>query len=119
MNIRKSYFFKSLIRYSPFLLFVVQLFQCFFTCRNVLFILISFCLSLQGTQFFESLLLKLQDKYSFRLDDYLSGAETSAKMTAYTAVAILVAQKIYLFLGDLARYREQANETSSYGKARQ
>ncbi|KAE8742757.1 hypothetical protein FOCC_FOCC011684 [Frankliniella occidentalis] len=72
-----------------------------------------------GTQFFESLLVKLQDKYGFRLDDFLSGADNTSKLTTVMAVAILVAQKIYLFLGDLARYREQANETSNYGKARQ
>ncbi|XP_070165701.1 telomerase-binding protein EST1A isoform X4 [Polyergus mexicanus] len=34
-------------------------------------------------------------------------------------LALVSAQKIFLFLGDLARYKEQANETSNYGKSRQ
>lgn len=91
----------------------------FHEVKNCLpFIHVTLILS-QGTQFLESLLVKLQDKYAFRLDNFLSGSENPGKLTASTGVAILVAQKLYLFLGDLARYREQANETSNYGKARQ
>jgi hypothetical protein len=34
-------------------------------------------------------------------------------------LALISAQKIFLFLGDLARYKEQVNETSNFGKSRQ
>ena len=34
-------------------------------------------------------------------------------------MALVAAQKILLYLGDLARYKEQVNSTTNYGRARQ
>lgn len=41
------------------------------------------------------------------------------KGLGFVGLALISAQKIFLFLGDLARYKEQANETTNYGKSRQ
>jgi protein SMG6 len=37
----------------------------------------------------------------------------------YIGLALVSAQKLFLFLGDLARYSEQINETQNYTKAKQ
>lgn len=77
-----------------------------------------------GTNFFEELLQSLEVTYKFSVDDFVGeNASTSIgsaiKRTKYTQLALVSAQKILLFLGDLARYKEQINETNSYGKVKQ
>ncbi|XP_076674563.1 uncharacterized protein LOC143372339 isoform X2 [Andrena cerasifolii] len=72
----------------------------------------------EGTIYLESLLTILETKYEFKLDTFLSSS-TLPKGLGILGLALVSAQKIYLFLGDLARYREQANETNNYGKSRQ
>lgn len=73
-----------------------------------------------GTKYFEGLLSRLEQTYKFKLSDYL-GQNTSVPQRGlgYTGMALVSAQKIFLFLGDLGRYREQVNETTNYGKCRQ
>ncbi|XP_043787695.1 telomerase-binding protein EST1A-like isoform X2 [Apis laboriosa] len=71
-----------------------------------------------GTVYLESLLTVLETKYEFKLDTFLASS-TLPKGLGILGLALVSAQKIYLFLGDLARYREQANETNNYGKSRQ
>lgn len=71
-----------------------------------------------GTVYLEGLLTVLETKYEFKLDTFLA-SPTLPKGLGILGLALVSAQKIYLFLGDLARYREQANETSNYGKSRQ
>lgn len=72
-----------------------------------------------GTKYFEGLLDKLEQTYKFKLSSFLGNAPTPQKNLGYVKLALISAQKIFLFLGDLGRYREQVNETSNYGKCRQ
>lgn len=72
----------------------------------------------EGTGYFENLLVVLENKYKFKLDDFLVSALLPNGL-GLVGLALVSAQKIFLFLGDLARYKEQANETTNYGKSRQ
>jgi len=72
----------------------------------------------EGTIYFESLLETLQTSYHFNLDDYLEAQPYPLSGLGFVGLAIVSCQKILIFLGDLARYREIASETSNYGKAR-
>ncbi|XP_005096140.1 telomerase-binding protein EST1A [Aplysia californica] len=73
----------------------------------------------EGTRFFENLLKKLQSTYEFDLDQYTEShgpvPETSSR---YVKLALLSSQRVMMFLGDIARYREQLADTTNYGKAR-
>ncbi|KAK0174419.1 hypothetical protein PV327_010188 [Microctonus hyperodae] len=71
-----------------------------------------------GTLYFENLLATLESAYKFKLDVFLS-LSVPPKGLGFVGLALISAQKIFLFLGDLARYKEQANETTNYGKSRQ
>ncbi|XP_076755865.1 telomerase-binding protein EST1A isoform X2 [Xylocopa sonorina] len=71
-----------------------------------------------GTVYLESLLTVLETKYEFKLSTFLASS-TLPKGLGILGLALVSAQKIYLFLGDLARYREQATESNNYGKSRQ
>jgi protein SMG6 len=74
----------------------------------------------EGTGYFESLLDLLEDTYKFKLNNYLGNNNLAhSKGLGYIGLALISAQKLLLFLGDLGRYREQVNETSNYGKCRQ
>ncbi|KAJ8915058.1 hypothetical protein NQ315_014313 [Exocentrus adspersus] len=74
----------------------------------------------EGTKYFEGLLVLLEETYDFKLCDYLGpNSMLSHKGLGLVGMALVSAQKIFLFLGDLGRYREQVNETSNYGKCRQ
>ncbi|KAL6441260.1 hypothetical protein ACFW04_003491 [Cataglyphis niger] len=72
----------------------------------------------EGTIYLESLLTALETTYEFKLDTFLASSSLP-KGLGVLGLALVSAQKIFLFLGDLARYKEQANETSNYGKSRQ
>lgn len=81
-----------------------------------------FILSLieEGTKYFERLLEVLEDTYKFKLENYLGlNNIPPTKKQGFVGLALVSAQKIFLFLGDLARYKEQVNETSGYAKCRQ
>ncbi|KAK7088741.1 hypothetical protein V1264_022624 [Littorina saxatilis] len=74
----------------------------------------------EGTLFYENLLTKLETTYSFSLD--LLAEEGSSRMEGVgrgVRLAVLSAQRTMMFLGDIARYREQAMQSTNYGKARQ
>ncbi|GFN92827.1 telomerase-binding protein est1a [Plakobranchus ocellatus] len=74
----------------------------------------------EGTHFFESLLKKLQDTYEFDLEQILDGSSLVPESgSRLTKLALLCVQKVMMFLGDIARYREQSSESTNYGKARQ
>lgn len=74
----------------------------------------------EGTTFFESLLEALEESYKFKVNTYLgNNNQHSNKGLGYVGLALNSVQKLFLFLGDLGRYREQVNETSNYGKCRQ
>ncbi|XP_015592692.1 telomerase-binding protein EST1A isoform X2 [Cephus cinctus] len=72
----------------------------------------------EGTAYLESLLIVLENTYKIKLDTYL-GSSAPTKGLGIRGLALISAHKIFLFLGDLARYKEQANETNNYGKSRQ
>ncbi|KAM4699419.1 telomerase-binding protein EST1A [Discoglossus pictus] len=73
----------------------------------------------EGTAFFDGLLQKLQGTYQFKLEDYMDGMAIRSKpLRKMVKFAIISAQRCMICLGDIARYREQATDTSNYGKAR-
>ncbi|KAK5644530.1 hypothetical protein RI129_005830 [Pyrocoelia pectoralis] len=81
-----------------------------------------FLLSLidEGTKYFEGLLELLEQTYEFKVNDFLGyNSLVPQKGLGLVGLALVSAQKMFLFLGDLVRYREQVNETSNYGKCRQ
>lgn len=72
-----------------------------------------------GTKYFESILKLLENRYSFKMDDFIGDNAASFKRgMGYVGLALVSAQKIFLFLGDLARYREQINQTNNFGRAK-
>ena len=82
-------------------------------CKKIMLSLIE-----EGTTYFQSLLTLLEETYNVQLDTYLSSS-VQTKGLGYVGLALVSAQKVFLFLGDLARYKEQVNETANYGKSRQ
>uniref|UniRef100_A0A8C8S5U9 Telomerase-binding protein EST1A n=1 Tax=Pelusios castaneus TaxID=367368 RepID=A0A8C8S5U9_9SAUR len=73
----------------------------------------------EGTIFFDSLLQKLQVSYQFTLEDYMDGMAIRSKPLRKTVkYALISAQRCMICQGDICRYREQANDTANYGKAR-
>lgn len=74
----------------------------------------------EGTCFYESLLDKLEAAYDFNLEAILDeGGVGSEGSSRGIRLALLSAQRTMMFLGDIARYREQSTHSSNYGKARQ
>lgn len=77
-----------------------------------------------GIKFFENLLTVLQESYTFSIEE-LTGtsapmlSQMPNKFSPFTNLAIISAQKVCLFMGDLARYKEQANDTTNFNKAKQ
>lgn len=72
-----------------------------------------------GTKYLESLLKHLETRYEFKMEAYIGENAASYKRgMGYTTLALVSAQKIFLFLGDLARYREQINLTNNFGRAK-
>lgn len=72
----------------------------------------------EGTAYFTNLLVVLENTYNFKTDDFLSSS-APPKGLGMLGLALVSVQKIFLFLGDLARYKELAHDTSNYGKSRQ
>ncbi|XP_056675593.1 telomerase-binding protein EST1A isoform X2 [Monodelphis domestica] len=73
----------------------------------------------EGTVFFDSLLQKLQVTYQFKLEDYMDGLAIRSKpLRKMVKYALISAQRCMICQGDISRYREQANDTTNYGKAR-
>jgi protein SMG6 len=61
----------------------------------------------------------LQVAHHFSLEPYLEPqAIHSLSGLRYVGLAVISCQKILVFLGDLARYREITAETNNYGKAK-
>ncbi|XP_049823827.1 uncharacterized protein LOC109600502 isoform X3 [Aethina tumida] len=73
----------------------------------------------EGNKYFEGLIELLQESNKFQLSNYLGVNQEQKKSLGYVGLALNSAQKIFIFLGDLGRYREQVNETANYGKCRQ
>lgn len=72
-----------------------------------------------GTKYLEALLKKLETRYEFQMEDFIGeNAASYESGMGYKGLALISAQKIFLFLGDLARYREQINQTNNFGRAK-
>uniref|UniRef100_A0A182MB34 Telomerase-binding protein EST1A n=1 Tax=Anopheles culicifacies TaxID=139723 RepID=A0A182MB34_9DIPT len=72
-----------------------------------------------ASTYYEQLLALLEREYRFRLDQFIGvNAASSVKGLRY-GLALVSSQKIFLFLGDLARYREQITESHNFRKANQ
>ncbi|XP_068272095.1 telomerase-binding protein EST1A isoform X2 [Nyctibius grandis] len=73
----------------------------------------------EGTAFFDGLLQKLQVSYRFKLEDYMDVMAIRSKpLRKMVKYALISAQRYMICQGDICRYREQANDTANYGKAR-
>ncbi|XP_041347433.1 telomerase-binding protein EST1A-like [Gigantopelta aegis] len=73
----------------------------------------------EGSEYYEHFLGKLQSTYNFSIDDFLDpNHPASDNLSRSIKLALLSAQRVYINLGDIARYRELANDTSNYGRAR-
>lgn len=72
----------------------------------------------EGLDFYARMLETLDDSYHLDLNTYYDVLEPRPE-DLNTQCALLSAQKCLLCLGDLARYKEQIEETSNFGKARQ
>uniref|UniRef100_A0A8C5MQG1 Telomerase-binding protein EST1A n=1 Tax=Leptobrachium leishanense TaxID=445787 RepID=A0A8C5MQG1_9ANUR len=73
----------------------------------------------EGTTFFDSLLQKLQTTYQFNLAEYMDGMAIRSKpLRKMVKFALISAQRCMICQGDIARYKEQAADTTNYGKAR-
>lgn len=69
--------------------------------------------------FYENLLEKQQETYGFNLNHFLdSNVLRPHNLSRILKLTLLSAQKVVICLGDLARYREQASNSTNYGKAR-
>ena len=72
----------------------------------------------EGLEFYSYMLDTLDKTYQIGLDKYYDVLEPRSP-DANMRCVLVSAQKCLLCLGDLARYKEQTQETSNYGKARQ
>uniref|UniRef100_A0AAV2JCK1 Telomerase-binding protein EST1A n=1 Tax=Knipowitschia caucasica TaxID=637954 RepID=A0AAV2JCK1_KNICA len=82
--------------------------------RNTLLTLLD-----EGALFFDTLLQKLQSVYQFKLEDYMDGVAIRARpLRKVVKYALISAQRCMICQGDIARYREQASDSTNYGKAR-
>jgi len=72
---------------------------------------------LQGGTFYEQLLAKLQATYEFSVDVHVN-PDRRRSSSRMERLALVSCQRMMICLGDLARYREQANRTCNYGHAR-
>lgn len=69
--------------------------------------------------FFENLLVMIQDDFNFSIDDYINHHyDTDNPKQELIKFAALSVQKMYIYLGDLARFREQISVKPNYNKAR-
>ena len=72
----------------------------------------------EGIDFYAQMIEVLDNIYKLNLPIYYDVLEPRPS-DKHIRCALMSAQKCLLCLGDLARYREQIQETSNYGKARQ
>ncbi|KAI5637980.1 est1 DNA/RNA binding domain-containing protein [Phthorimaea operculella] len=73
----------------------------------------------EGNTFFENLVQMLEKTYKFNTEDYINDNHMMPpKGLGYVGLALISVQKLYVFLGDLARYKEQVNETNNYSKSK-
>lgn len=73
----------------------------------------------EAGKFYENLILVLENAYKYKLDDFMDPQMIfSCKELGTTGLCLISSQKIFLFLGDLARYKEQACDGTNYSKSK-
>ncbi|GFQ74680.1 hypothetical protein TNCT_681411 [Trichonephila clavata] len=74
---------------------------------------------LEGSIFYENLLEKQEETFGFKLSKILEYEYIgTARIPEHLRSVLISVQKTLIYLGDLARYKEQVSQTASYGKAR-
>ncbi|GFT26963.1 telomerase-binding protein EST1A [Nephila pilipes] len=74
---------------------------------------------LEGTMFYENLLEKQEETFGFKLSKILEHEYIgTARIPEHLRIVLISVQKSLIYLGDLARYKEQVFKISGYGKAR-
>lgn len=80
-----------------------------------------------GVKYWENIIPVLEMRYNFKLDDF-TGANALARVyhplvvsddKKFVKLALVATQKILIYLGDLARYKELVNESNNFSKAKQ
>ncbi|XP_063703273.1 telomerase-binding protein EST1A isoform X2 [Culicoides brevitarsis] len=80
-----------------------------------------------GVKYWEQIIPVLEARYNFKLDEFV-GANALARMyqplvaaedQKFVKLALVATQKVLIYLGDLARYKELVNESSNFSKAKQ
>jgi hypothetical protein len=74
----------------------------------------------EASLFFENLLVKMQETYGFVIEKLLAHEYDSDNSENYETLKLvsISAQKIYLYLGDLSRYRECETKNSTFVKSK-
>eukprot|EP00088_Acartia_fossae_P052586 TRINITY_DN5945_c0_g1_i2.p1 TRINITY_DN5945_c0_g1~~TRINITY_DN5945_c0_g1_i2.p1 ORF type:complete len:1186 (-),score=351.14 TRINITY_DN5945_c0_g1_i2:275-3715(-) len=72
----------------------------------------------EGMDYYNQLLKDVSEIYHVNLERFYDVLEPR-DLSKTGKLALIVAQKILIYLGDLSRYREQINGTTNYGRARQ
>lgn len=71
-----------------------------------------------GLRHFDGLLEATARAYDFRLDDFLgANGGRSLRGLKYVSLALVAAQKMCMYVGDLLRYRELINQTAHFDAA--
>ncbi|VVC31928.1 DNA/RNA-binding domain, Est1-type,PIN domain,PIN domain-like,Tetratricopeptide-like helical [Cinara cedri] len=73
----------------------------------------------EGMKYMNDLLKFLEKQYNFNLDDYVSLTCLSTKKLGNIGLALISSQKLYISLGDLARYKDVMNNSTNYVIAKQ
>lgn len=72
-----------------------------------------------GMKYYESVINLLEERFNFKIDNFIGeNAASYTRGLGYVGCALISSQKIFVNLGDLARYREQINQTNNFGRAK-
>jgi hypothetical protein len=72
-----------------------------------------------GIKYYESVINFLEEHFNFKIDNFIGeNAASYTRGLGYVGCALVSSQKIFVNLGDLARYREQINQTNNFGRAK-
>lgn len=72
----------------------------------------------EGMDYYNQMLKDVSETYHVNLERFYDVLEPR-DLRKVGKLALIVAQKVLLYLGDLSRYKEQINGTTNYGRARQ
>ena len=74
----------------------------------------------EGQHYLQDMLDSIQHAYKFTLENYLEddGNKNQTNVRSTIRLALMSSQKMLLYLGDLARYKEQYNQTPNFNQAK-